>query len=116
MERLWRSVKYEDIYLKGYSTLGELFVGLTQYFAFYNNERPHQGLGNGRPSAVYASGQGGGAMIVDRYGVRETLAAQSIRLEVSREASGGPAGGEELKKPMKKWGSSVQLHSDSAIT
>ena len=45
VEQLWRSVKYEDIYLKGYSTLGELFVGLTQYFAFYNNERPCRGPG-----------------------------------------------------------------------
>ena len=116
VERLWRSVKYEDIYLKGYSTLGQLFVGLTQYFAFYNNERPHQGLGNGTPGAVYASGQGGGAMIADRYGVRETRAKQAAECEVSRDASGGPAGGQELKKPMKKRGSAVQLHSDSGIT
>ena len=51
VERLWRSVKYEDIYLKGYASLPELLLGLTEYFAFYNGERPHQGLGNRTPDA-----------------------------------------------------------------
>jgi putative transposase len=68
VERLWRSVKHEDVYLKGYATLGELRLGLTAYFAFYNGERPHQSLGNRTPLAVYRSGQGGGAMIVDKFG------------------------------------------------
>jgi putative transposase len=44
VERLWRSLKHEDIYLKGYSTVAELTLGLVEYFAFYNGERPHQGL------------------------------------------------------------------------
>ena len=61
VERLWRSVKYEDIYLKGYASLSELRLGLTEYFAFYNGERPHQSLGNRTPDAVYHSGEGGGA-------------------------------------------------------
>lgn len=68
VERLWRSVKYEDIYLKGYASLSELRLGLTEYFAFYNGERPHQSLGNRTPDAVYHSGEGGGASIVDRFG------------------------------------------------
>ena len=68
VERLWRSVKYEDIYLKGYASLPELFLGLTDYFAFYNHERPHQSLGYLTPEAVYRSGEGGGAKIVDRFG------------------------------------------------
>ena len=38
VERLWRSVKHEDVYLKGYATMGELRVGLAEYFAFYNGE------------------------------------------------------------------------------
>jgi len=42
VERLWRSVKHEDVYLNGYATMGELLIGLTKYFAFYNGERPHQ--------------------------------------------------------------------------
>jgi putative transposase len=40
VERLWRSVKYEDVYLKGYASMSELLLGLTEYFAFYNGERP----------------------------------------------------------------------------
>lgn len=71
VERLWRSVKYEDVYLKGYATMGELTIGLTQYFAFYNAERPHQSLGYETPNQVYASGLGGGAMIIDKFGARE---------------------------------------------
>lgn len=68
VERLWRTVKYEDIYLKGYASLLELRLGLTEYFAFYNGERPHQSLGNRTPDAVYHSGEDGGAYIVDRFG------------------------------------------------
>ena len=66
VERLWRSLKYEDLYLKGYADMGELTLGLTEYFAFYNAERPHQSLANHTPDRVYASGQGGGAVIVDK--------------------------------------------------
>ena len=68
MERLWRNVKYEDVYLKGYATMGELMVGLAKYFAFYNDERPHQSLGDETPDVVYRTGMGGGAIIVDRFG------------------------------------------------
>ena len=45
VERLWRSVKHEDVHLKGYATMGELMLGLARYFALYNQERPHQSLG-----------------------------------------------------------------------
>jgi putative transposase len=68
VERLWRNVKYEDVYLNGYATMGELHAGLTRYFAFYNEERPHQGLEYRTPNVAYESGKGVGAMIVDRYG------------------------------------------------
>ena len=68
VERLWRSVKHEDVYLKGYATVAELTRGLAEYFAFYNDERPHQSLGNRTPNAVYADGDGGGATIPDRFG------------------------------------------------
>jgi len=68
VERLWRNVKHEDVYLKGYATMGELMVGLTEYFAFYNGERPHQSLGDQTPQGVYQTGIGGGAMIVDKFG------------------------------------------------
>ena len=71
VERLWRNVKHEDVYLKGYANMAELTVGLAQYFAFYNVERPHQSLGYRTPCEVYASGVGGGAVIVDKFGTRE---------------------------------------------
>lgn len=67
VERLWRSVKHEDIYLKGYATMGELVIGLTEYFAFYNGERPHQSLAYRTPEVAYRSAIGGGAMIVDKF-------------------------------------------------
>jgi len=61
-------VKHEDVYLKGYVNMAELMVGLAQYFAFYNTERPHQSLDYQTPTNVYRSGVGGGAIIVDKYG------------------------------------------------
>jgi putative transposase len=67
VERLWRSVKYEDIYLKGYAAMGRLAVGLTAYFAFYNEERPQQSLDHKTPNAVYQAASGG-AMILEKYG------------------------------------------------
>ncbi len=59
IERLWRSVKCEDIYLKGYRKVVELEGGLTDYFHLYNNHRPHQSLGYRTPAAVYFDKQTG---------------------------------------------------------
>lgn len=53
IERLWRSVKYEDIYPKGYECLKEVRQGLKKYFEFYNEKRPHQGLEYRTPAEVY---------------------------------------------------------------
>lgn len=53
IERLWRSYKYEDLYLKEYATLAELEVGIRQWMERYNTWRPHQTLGNKTPSQVY---------------------------------------------------------------
>ena len=50
IERLWRSVKYEDIYLRDYEDGHALHKGLVRYFRFYNHERPHSSLGNGTPA------------------------------------------------------------------
>ncbi len=52
-ERLWRSVKYEEVYLKDYATPREARLGLTCYFNFYNHERPHQALDYQTPAQVY---------------------------------------------------------------
>ena len=68
VERLWRNVKYEDVYLKGYAKMAELTVGLAQDYAFYNAERQHLALGYETPSRVDRMGAGGGAMIVDKFG------------------------------------------------
>lgn len=53
IERLWRSVKYEDVYLRGYEDLEDLRRGLTKWFDNYNLERPHQSLDGHPPWEVY---------------------------------------------------------------
>lgn len=77
VERLWRSLKHEDLYLKGYSSGAELHQGLRDYFQFYNAERLYQALGYQTPDKVYASAVGGGAMIVEKFlemGLRHSAA------------------------------------------
>ena len=53
VERLWRTVKYEEVYLKDYTTVREARQSLGEYFTFYNHERLHQALGYQTPAAVY---------------------------------------------------------------
>ena len=53
VERLWRAVKYEEVYLKDYVEVPETIVGIGGYFRFYNNERPHQALRYRTPAEVY---------------------------------------------------------------
>ena len=53
VERLWRTVKYEEVYLKEYESVSELEDGLEAYFNFYNNERLHQSLDYQTPKEVY---------------------------------------------------------------
>jgi len=55
IERLWRTVKYEDIYLRGYETPREARLGISNYLQYYNDERPHQSLGYRTPAEVYHS-------------------------------------------------------------
>lgn len=55
-ERLWRTVKYEDVYLKGYAEFTEAEEGLDNYFRFYNEKRRHSSLGNRTPADVYKNG------------------------------------------------------------
>jgi putative transposase len=59
VERLWRSEKYEDIYIKDYNQVSELESGLTAYFQFYDEDRPHQSLGYRTPGQVYRARAGG---------------------------------------------------------
>lgn len=58
IERLWRTVKHEDIYLRGYETVPDLEAGLTQYFDFYRYRRPHMSLDYLTPWDVYTAGDG----------------------------------------------------------
>ncbi len=55
VERLWRSVKYECVYLKAFESGAHLRRDLKRYFAWYNTERPHQGLDDATPDEVYFS-------------------------------------------------------------
>jgi putative transposase len=55
VERLWRTVKYEEIYLQDYGTPREARQGLARFFQLYNRQRPHQALGYQTPAAVYFS-------------------------------------------------------------
>jgi putative transposase len=56
IERVWRSLKYEDIYLKGYADGREAKAGIGEYFTFYNERRLHQALGYRAPMAVWREG------------------------------------------------------------
>ena len=56
IERLWRSLKHEDVYLKGYADGREAKAGIAEWIGFYNNRRPHQALDNRMPMAVWREG------------------------------------------------------------
>jgi putative transposase len=53
VERLWRTVKYENVYLKGYEDMKRLKAGLKKYFEFYNHKRPHSSPDGSTPAEVY---------------------------------------------------------------
>ena len=53
IERLWRSVKYEDVYIKEYESVSDLLQGLKTYFDYYNHHRPHDSLAKKTPGEVY---------------------------------------------------------------
>ena len=78
VERLWRTVKYEDIYLKGYADLSEVTLGLAEYFLFYNEDRPHMALANETQAKFYRTRLGGGVSIVDKYGQAAKTSSQPI--------------------------------------
>jgi putative transposase len=93
VERFWRSVKHEDVYLKDYASMPELTQGLAGYFAFYNSERPHQSLGQKTPDVVYRTGIGGGALILDKFQSAEEdtpVPLRSTGISSSAEATATP--------------------------
>jgi putative transposase len=87
VERLWRSVKYEDGYLKGYAEVPELLLGLTDYLVFYNTERSHPSLDYRTPDEVYRAGHGGGAQMVDNFSERETSHTEAEAISGQRRSA-----------------------------
>jgi len=73
IERLWRSLKHEDVYLKGYADGREAHSGIASWFAFYNDTRPHQGLGSRTPLVAWRDGI--------RSGLSETAVDMTLRLD-----------------------------------
>ena len=113
VERLWRSVKHEDVYLNGYASMGDLLVGLTKYFTFYNDGRPHQSLGYRTPDAVYKAASGGGALIIDKF-ARSVDAACVARCSTEGACDG--EGTSSLDTNTENRGSAVQLCVKSSAT
>jgi transposase InsO family protein len=88
VERLWRTVKYEEVYLRDYAEAAEAPEGLRRYFRFYNAERPHQSLGYRTPAEVYLGGGGGGSQ--EGGAARRPAAGTSVALRApSVPAAGG---------------------------
>jgi len=80
VERLWRTVKYEEVYLHHYEDLDEAWARLGRYFAFYNRERPHQSLGRRTPHEAYfdAREATGGPEIAHAVSTPVALRAPSV--------------------------------------
>jgi putative transposase len=57
VERLWKSVKYEEVYLHAYDSVSAARAGLAKYFEFYNRRRPHRALDGATPDAFYCAHQ-----------------------------------------------------------
>ncbi len=79
VERLWRSVKYEEVYLKAYQTVAEARVGINAYLEFYNQQRPHQALGYRTPAEVYLSDQKAEEVMVNEAGLTPEVVIPSAR-------------------------------------
>ncbi len=78
VERLWRSLKYEEVYLRAYESVAEARAGIAAYFHFYNYERPHQALGYRTPHRVWSS-----AIARTAWPAQEKLAGAAQRAPAS---------------------------------
>ena len=70
-ERLWRSIKYENIFLKGYESMSEAQSGLADYFEFYNSQRLHAALNYKTPALVHSGEYQSPAIIVGKKGLKK---------------------------------------------
>lgn len=75
VERLWRTVKYEDVYLRDYQNPTEARFGLGRYFTFYNERRRHRALGRRTPAAVYGLANGNDVDMMKTDGGRSAVAS-----------------------------------------
>jgi len=82
IERLWRSLKHEDVYLKGYADGREARAGIAAWITFYNLQRPHQALGGRTPMAVWRNGVTGA--------LGEQAVDMALRLDNARALPTGP--------------------------
>ena len=78
VERLWRSIKYEEVYLKAYQTVAEARVGINAYLEFYKRRRPHQSLGYRTPAQVYQKGQAEKRVAAQEPGLTSGLVKPSV--------------------------------------
>jgi putative transposase len=114
VERLWRNVKHEDVYLHGYATMEELLIGLTKYFSFYNGERPHQALGYETPNEVYRTKRGGGALIVDKF--PRAVAEDSVSLRSTPSSATARGNSEEKAEATSTTTSNAKSHATPTPT
>jgi putative transposase len=78
VERLWRSIKYEEVYLKAYQTVAEARTGINAYLEFYNRQRPHQALGYRTPAEVYQHDQEEKQVAAEEAGLPSGLVKPSL--------------------------------------
>ena len=78
VERLWRSIKYEEVYLKAYQTVAEARVGINPYLEFYNRQRPHQSLGYRTPAEMYQNGQAEKQVAAQKAGLPSGVVKPSV--------------------------------------
>ena len=79
VERLWRSVKYEEVYLRAYDSVSEARSSIGRYLAFYNHRRPHSSLDRRTPDEAYFTPRGGGMNFPPRAGRVSGRATPSLR-------------------------------------
>ena len=78
VERLWRSIKYEEVYLKAYQTVAQARTGINAYLEFYNRQRPHQDLDYRTPAEVYQNGQEEKKVAAQEVGLPSGLVKPSV--------------------------------------